>query len=412
MNALLTLSPDKVWAIAFVILLGLLCIGFLLFVAHKLGILDGTNEDLTPEPFPRTQGSFFRSDFSFWVAWKSGIYRGKKLFITIPYIGNQLIEINKYKAIIKTGSGLYVRNFFLTYLFVFIFLFNIFLFIDKTVIRSNGSMNYCVTYSDPNDHGTKEYIELGESFLFIYISDFCDMRNIIFSMNYLFEGKLSRLDFLLRSTYWFYYLSIVSFSLLAEILLTKPTPPIVFDRKRRIIYTQFNDQLYLSNWDRAFFSVRFNSLAFELYRLDDQGHWQSRWFTLAGHHFFGERNEVLEEAHHAVGSDRSHAMRSWLILYMDKGAHAVHGALPFKGLGDYLMPRKSELDINIEQQIDELLLKRRAPGEAERVVWPDKEVKWLLQRDNTLDFSELLPPKQYARYLYYLDQLAISDTKK
>ncbi len=100
-------------------------------------------------------------------------------------------------------------------------------------------------------------------------------------------------------------------------------------------------------------------------------------------------------------------MRAWLILYMEKGELAVHPVLPFKGILDYMTPRQERLDVDIDKQVEDLLAKvGEAPGEAEKVRTPSKEIQQLLKRNNDLDLYDILSEKNLAKYIALRDAKA------
>ena len=215
---------------------------------------------------------------------------------------------------------------------------------------------------------------------------------------------------LLSSTYWGLYATTFGFFSLLFIFLAKAHPPIVFNRKKRLIYTQYKGKLYLTDWDRAFFSTRINAIGFELHHLNKAGEWESRWFSVAGHNYFGELCEFLF-AHKATLRERYHSMRAWLILYMEKGEQAVHPVLPFKGILDYLTPRQEQLDADIDQQVESLIAHtKKTPGESEKVRIPSKEIRQLLNQNNDLDLGDILSEKNLARYIVHRDANAAEKT--
>jgi hypothetical protein len=209
------------------------------------------------------------------------------------------------------------------------------------------------------------------------------MRNsLLYDNRYdTFEKKM--MYFFKHRLLTFFFLIVVFLSLIAVVFIKAP-PPLIFDRKYRLIYTQYKGKIYLCDWDKAFYTIRFTyqaySIGFELYHLDKNGKWIPKWFTVAGHHYYGEANDYLLNLK-AVNADRSHAMRAWLILFMEKGELAVHPVLPFKGILDDLTPRKEKLDDDIEQQVTALLkpFNYKAPGNTEKATKFNPEIERLLK---------------------------------
>ena len=92
---------------------------------------------------------------------------------------------------------------------------------------------------------------------------------------------------------------------------------------------------------------------------------------------------------------------------MEKGELAVHPVLPFKGILDYMTPRQERLDVDIDKQVEDLLAKvGEAPGEAEKVRTPSKEIQQLLKRNNDLDLYDILSEKNLAKYIALRDAKA------
>ncbi|EPJ47496.1 MAG: hypothetical protein OFPII_12430 [Osedax symbiont Rs1] len=353
-------------------------------------------------PLPRSDKFLPFNWFNGWANWKSAIYTGKKLDIEIAYIGHQVINISKDKVVIRSNCWLYAGKFLFGFILLIIFSLG-FLITSKNYLKFHRTGGGCpiIIQTDAGQIVEREYFK-GNIINYFY-REYCYLRNALFydNRNNTIKKKLSSLFNIDLFPLYLLFLGSGGGLLL---IISRAPPPLVFNRKKRIIYTQHKGKIYISNWDKTFYTIRFIhqafSIGFELYHLDKNGDWQSKWFSVAGHHYYGETNDYLL-ALKAMRADRSHAMRAWLILFMDKGAMAVHPVLPFKGILDTLTPRQTLLDEDIEAQVETLLksLDYKAPGEAEPANRPDPEIQQLLRQNNDLDLYDILTEKNLAKYI-------------
>jgi hypothetical protein len=355
------------------------------------------------DPLPRNKKLFPFKWLNGWAHWKSGVYQGKELNNEIAYIGHQAIQIKKNKVTVRSDGWLYAKKSICGIVFGMVFILGI-LISTKEFLKLYNYRNFCpvIIQKENNDQDIKLKM-LPDGIINILKGQVCIIKNILFYDDRYdsFEKKMSRL---FSHNYWGYYLFIIGFFALLRIFLSKAPPPLVFDRKKRLIYTQYKNKLYLSDWDKAYYTIQVNSqsyiVGFELYHIDKKGNWVPKWFTIAGHHYYGEVNEYLLSLK-AIHSDRSHAMRAWLILFMEKGELAVHPVLPFKGILDDLTPRKEKLDDDIEQQVTALLerFNYKAPGNAEKATKFNPEIEPLLKKNNDVDLYDILSEKNLAKYI-------------
>ena len=365
------------------------------------------NPNYGRKPFPRIVKILPFNWFNGWANWKSGIYKGKDLKSEIAYLGHQAIEVNNECAVIRSNGWLYVGKCVGGLIFGLILILGAGQ-LSKDYLEYRGwGGGFCSVFEVVEDEYVLAYRnEYDKSVADFFKREVCIIKRVLADQKK-YNTINKKVVYFLGSSYWSQYLTVIGFLSFLFLLLAKAPPPLVFDRKKRLIYTQYKGKLYISDWDKAFYTVRYTyqaySIGFELFHLNKKGEWEVRWFTIAGHHYFGELCEFLM-AHKAINSDRSHAMRAWLILYMEKGELAVHPVLPFKGILDYMTPRQEQLDDDIDQQVEDLLAKMgEAPGEAEKVRTPSKEIQQLLKRNNDLDLYDILSEKNLAKYIALRD---------
>ncbi|EPJ47494.1 MAG: hypothetical protein OFPII_12410 [Osedax symbiont Rs1] len=373
--------------------------------AIKLGAFSKTNNPSWGHaPFPRTEKIQIFNWFNGWANWKSRLYTGKKLTTRIAYIGHHLTEINNNQATIRSNGWFYTRKTLLSIWIGIAFVTTSLIIMDDYkwfYIRDGGMCPIIQVVKDKKE--VVGYVDYNGSFYDYIGQEFCVIKNV-FGNSRLHDTVERKVKYFLSSNYYIRFTWLASFLIICWLVFTKSPPPLVFDRKRRLVYTQYKGKIYLSDWDKLFYSIRTtyqaHSIGFELYHLDKKGRWKPKWFSVAGHHYYGELNDHLLSLN-AVNSNRSHAMRAWLILFMEKGPLAVHPVLPFKGILDTLTPRKGSLSLGFEEQLAALLksIDYQAPGAAEKVSQADPEIQQLLRQNNDVDLYDILTEKNLAKYI-------------
>lgn len=306
--------------------------------------------------------SFFGGGFA---KWKSGVYGPRdRAFEVPPYCSSHVISFSNDKCTVRSDHRFFTRRIVLGgYVFGIIFMLGFMIFM-KDYLKYGESRQYCITNEIEPETGYRKSVYTGGG-----ISGYIHARWCTIKLRYNNDGPaLEKLNSIFLSSRHFPF-TLMLFGLLgwACLFFKKAPPPIIFDRKKRIVYTQYKGKVYVSDWDTLSISPTTghlsNGLGLELFTKDKQGNWQPKWFSLAGYHYHFEFWIGYLWDSGLAWMKRWEGMRSWLILYMDKGPEYVHTPVDRKGLLDYFVPFRKTLPEDMEQQALSLIGDDKAPGD-------------------------------------------------
>ena len=283
--------------------------------------------------------------------WQSGIVGPKdKDPEVLPYMGHHILSLTNDCVAVRAGGGTHAWRFVL---------FAMILappFVVALVLEAQSLLQFyaidggnCVTY-DPDPVFTPVPTNP-----FGYItSRACDIA-LIFDANSIYETMGAKIKALL-DPFVLPLLVLIVIPLIALITVLRRTPaPLVFDRTRRLVYTQASGKLWAAPWDGLQMSVFGGPFTTTpAVALFENGTGQGRWFVLAGYH---ARKEFRAPRLTMLGLDwfkRWDGMRCWLVAYMEQGTQGLHGQFNGRGVGDLLAPRQATLADDLVTRVDAL----------------------------------------------------------
>lgn len=331
----------------------------------------------------------------------SGVYGPMDKHAEVPpYSGSHVISISKEKCTVRSGQWFFSRRIFIGgYVFGMIFMLGLTIF-GKDYLRYGDVRQYCPYNAVENGELIRARKHMGGGLIGYIISSTCYAKRILSSTDYSIKRKVS---YFIHSE--LFPLSLMLIGLLGILyLFFKPAPPpIIFDRKQRLVYTQQKGKVYVSDWDTL--SIRptaghlTSGLGLKLYTKDKHGNWSSKWFSLAGYHYNLEFWIGYLWDTGLSWKKRWEGMRGWLILFMDKGPDYVHAPVDKKGFLDLFVPFRKKLPEDIEQQALDLIGKDKAPGDDDFRIKPKnypRHIKELYQywQDWKTYLNQTIPKKR------------------
>lgn len=297
--------------------------------------------------------------------WKTGIYGPKdKTFEVPPYSSSHVTSVSSDKCKIRSDHKFFSRRIFLGgYVFGIIFMLGFMIFM-KDYLKYGDSRQYCIIDEVEPETGYRKSVYTGGG-----VTGYIHARWCTIKLRYSSDRPvLEKLDSIFLSSRHFPF-TLMVFGLFGWVYLffKSAPPPIIFDRKRRLVYTQYKGKTYVSDWDTLSISPTTGHLAsglgLELFTRGNDGNWQSKWFSLAGYHYHLEFWIGYLWDSGLAWMKRWEGMRGWLILYMDKGPESVHAPVDRKGFLDCFVPFRKKLPEDIEQQALSLIGDDKAPGD-------------------------------------------------
>jgi hypothetical protein len=288
--------------------------------------------------------------------WQSGIVGPKdKDPELLPYLGHHIIDLNEDRVVVRAGGGTHAWRFVLFVMILAIPLaVALALELQALLAFSIYSGGRCVTYVPAGD-GFEVATQLLEPSVWNYVySRACEVA-LIFDPNSIYPTLSAKLAAFINPLR-FPFLLIFAVLLIGFLVRLRRTPaPLVFDRRRKLVYTHANGKLWAAPWDglqmRSFVGPFTTTPAFALF---ENGNGTGRWFVLAGYH---ARKEFRAPRLVMLGLDwmkRWDGMRCWLVVFMEQGPSDLHGRYVGRGFGDFIAPRQANLPDDIATKVDGL----------------------------------------------------------
>ena len=174
-----------------------------------------------------------------------------------------------------------------------------------------------------------------------------------------FRGAIHK--FLLSEPFFLLLLILTTLIYLAT-LLHRPAPPLVFDRKRQIVYTVHRGHLHAARWPEVKMTVAIcgrNSAP--VFALEDiEGGRGRRWFTMAAWGGMWKHSEAksADEPHQW---DRWKATRLWLLRFMENTDIPTETGQA-RGPIILLAPREGRLPDDLHERVDKVAHEGRIAG--------------------------------------------------
>lgn len=383
----------------------LLAGGLVLFTMIKAGVFSkARNPGWGNQPKPTSiRGPWLWRDLRGWGHWKAPIKHGNIdiAYDIPPYIAHHALSTKKDSAIIRSGCWYYSRKVFIGFhLNLLIFaLSSVSILIEYKSFSISGGA--CTIIEKSN--GTQVFggYYLGKSFSDMLYQRYCIVRNVLF-VDERFNKISKKIHHLSGLYYIKYYAFTFSTIIFVWLFFSKSPSNIVLDRRHRYVYTMYKRKIYVARWNNLAFTTKLGyglySLGIELYTKDKKDEWQSRWFSIAGHRYYGEQDSGLVHMLQLGGINRWHSFRLWLLRYMERGPEYVHPPLPFKGILDHLTFRHGTLPEDIGEQVQALLGDEPAPSDPDFDSSVSENIKIHIERRIGYTVQDMLTPANYAKF--------------
>lgn len=291
--------------------------------------------------------------------WQSGVLGPRdKDPAVLPYMGQHILALDGDRVVVRGGGGTHALRFVLLVAVLAPVLAAALMLMVLDILRFMGrSAGSCTTYTQTDTGITPVYEALPATVGGYFQEQACNFA-LIFDSNSVFPTLGAKLGALMALHGPLIVLILLP--LLGLLLILRRTPaPLVFDRKRRVVYTYAKGALWMAPWEGLQMSVFGGPFTTApAFALCKNGTGPARWFVLAGFH---GRGEWRAPALAAIGLDWLHrwdGMRCWLAFYMERGPERIHGVFRGRGIGNLLAPREGKLPADLTNQIDALTLTR------------------------------------------------------
>ena len=361
------------------------------------------------DPAPSEAPKWSTYPFGAWAQWRASI-RAPKLFVLgrdVAYIGHQALSMDNTHAVIRSDIDYYRKRFIAFYFIGFAAIVGG----GQTLIEYEKFYNrgpVCNHIEIIEGEKKRNYPAQGNS-IFDYLKEMkCNIeRPVLLAIKFKENVTDALVTAVLHTDVFSLILFVLSFSILLYLSLRRNPPPLVFDRKRRLVYTFRHGRVWLCDWDALSTSTVFEifrrrGLGVRLYAEDGKGGWEPRWFSVATHYYWAEMPPIeLWNEHMMDREGRVICHQVWLLRYMELGPQAVHAVLPFTGVMDWLLPRAGRLPGDLEDRVDALLAAQggKAPGdEIFRDVEASSRIKKLLRDPDRFDPEKFIVSFLRGRY--------------
>lgn len=291
-----------------------------------------------------------------------------------PYSGSHVISVSQEKCTVRSNQWFFSRRIFIGgYIFGMVFVLGLMIFGNDYLKYGERARQSCILNEIDEQTGYRKSVYSGGGITGYLYARWCTVKFRLQNRELTLQNLSS---IALSSRHFPFTLMFIGLLGFLYFLLKPAPPPIVFDRQRRLVYTQQKGKVYVSDWDTL--SIRptaghlSSGLGIKLYTKDKQGNWKSKWFSLAGYHYNLEFWINYLWSTGLSWKKRWEGMRGWLILFMDKGPDYVHAPVDKKGFLDFFVPFRKKLPEDIEQQALKLIGKDKAPGDEEFRLRPEK----------------------------------------
>lgn len=274
-------------------------------------------------------------------------------------VGLHLLKIDNEAAILRSAGDYIMRM--ILFLFVLLPLIAV-----SALMLVRGAVNFFLSPAHreyfreiPADGGIGVKFDVYAPTVGNYLRSLADGFSIYFSNRAIdnWGGVLPSFRAFLFSDAFFLVLLIVLLVLLAALVFRRTSAPLVFDRKRQVVYTIYRDKIYATAWARLQMTLavagRSTSPAFALTNLEDNN--RTLWLPLAAWGDFGQLDAPGARFDGPVHpAERWRAIQKWLVEYMSRGhVHAKHSGRQFD-LMQLLAPREGRIPEGLILRLNEI----------------------------------------------------------
>lgn len=287
--------------------------------------------------------------------WQSGIVGPRdKHPEVMPYLGKHIIALDDDRVAVRAGGGTHHWRFVLFVMILAPILFVGVVLEFQEIMRFAFRGGSCITYV-PVEGGIDPVMTPVSKTPWGYVTMQYCYYALIFDPNSL-QQTLGEKVFAATDFMRFPFLIIAFVGITAALSIFRKTPPpLVFDRRRKLVYTYHNGQVWAAPWDglqmRTFVGAFITTPAFALF---ENGTGRGAWFVLAGYHAGKELRAWRLNTLGLNWMRRWDGMRCWLVVFMEQGRTDLHPQFAGRGFGDLIAPRQAQLPADIDALVDQL----------------------------------------------------------
>ncbi len=278
-----------------------------------------------------------------------------------PYCGPHILAINNDRAVLRAAAHNYMRRLVgVSYIFIPISLISFVIpfweamrFFSTPIHRS---YSYSVVENGEIRRATDYYDPTISDYIISRIHNYPDYFNE-WTVHYYGLGRA--IERFIMSDGFFLPVLLVLILLFFITILRRVDAPLVFDRRRQMVYTVHRGHLFAAPWKTVRMTVtvvaRNTGLAFALE--DIEGNRGKRWFPLAawGNSWAAPGPHPNPEP---FAYDRWKVTRRWLMEYMQGLDVPARTGVP-QGLIALLAPREGVLPDDLESRLDQAMRGRK-----------------------------------------------------